>query len=225
MQFGKSFSFMFKDENWITKFFLAVVISLIPVIGQVTVLGWTVEITRRVIHGDEEVLPDWGGFVDYLIHGLVAMLIGFVYMLPFILFQICGGSIMAFTQESGGDAATLGMIAGICVTTIAIIYAVLVGFLIMAAIGIYADTGEIGAAFRIGEAFKLVKAAPVAYLLVFLGAMLAGLIASLGIILCFIGIFVTTVFAQIITAHLEGQAYREAKLNMGDDNLLPDSAL
>ena len=219
MQFGKSFTYMFEEEDWVTKILLAIVISFIPLIGPFAVSGWMVEISSRVIHDDDEKLPDWSGFVDYMIKGLVVMLIGFVYMLPFIVLTICGVTLAAITSEGGDTASAMGAIFGLCIGGAALVYAILVGFLLMAAIGIYADTGEIGAAFRIGEAFKLLKAAPGAYLMVFLGALLAGLVAFLGLILCFIGVFVTATYAQAVIANLYGQAYREAKANLSNDYL------
>jgi hypothetical protein len=222
MQFGKSFTYMFEEDDWVTKILLAIVIAFIPFVGVLAVSGWMVEIASRVIHDEDEKLPDWSGFVDYLIKGLVVILIGFVYMLPFIVVQICGISLAAFTQDAGDAVSTLGAVSGICLGLFALVYAVLVGFLLMAAIGIYADTGEIGAAFRIGEAFKMLKAAPGAYLLVFLGTLLAAFIASLGLILCFIGVFVTATYAQTVIANLYGQAYREAKKNITGDELLSE---
>jgi len=222
MQFGNSFTYMFEEDDWVTKILLAIAIAFIPFVGTLAVSGWMVEIARRVIHDEDEKLPDWNGFVDYLIKGLLVVLISFVYMLPFIVVQICGISLALFAQNADETVAVLGTASGVCLGLFALVYAVLVGFLLMAAIGIYADTGEIGAAFRIGEAFKMLKAAPGAYLLVFLGTLLAALIASLGLILCFIGVFVTATYAQTVIAHLYGQAYREAKKNITGNELLSE---
>jgi hypothetical protein len=89
------------------------------------------------------------------------------------------------------------------------------GVFIPAAIANYAESGEIGAGFRFGEVFRLVKAAPAAYVMVLVGAFLAGMIAMLGMIACFIGVFFTAVIASAINAHLAGQAYYEAKTILG----------
>jgi hypothetical protein len=227
MEFGKSFTYIFEDSDWIMKILLAAVIALIPIVGPLAVAGWGVEITKRAIHEDPEQLPGWSDFVNYLIKGLVLILIGFVYMLPLILVQACSNGIFFFGQESGEDGLMLlGNIVMACFGCLSFIYAILAGFLIAAAMGKYADTGEIGAAFRFGEVFATVKAAPVNYLMVLLGGFLAGIIAFLGIIACVIGVFVTAAIANAIIAHLEGQAYREAKLILagrGDD--VPDPAL
>lgn len=215
MEFGKSFTFMFDDGKWVGKILLAAVIAFIPIIGPLAVAGWGVEITKRVIHQDPEQLPDWSDFVNYLIKGLVVILIGFVYMLPILLVQACSSGTYFLGQEFGEEGfMMLGNILLACFGCLFFFYTILVGFLIAAAIGKYADTGEIGSAFRFGEVFVVVKAAPMAYLLVVVGTILASFLALFGILLCFIGLFLTFTMAGAITAHLEGQAYLEAKMKL-----------
>ncbi|MFC1879841.1 hypothetical protein ACFLZW_08010, partial [Chloroflexota bacterium] len=67
-----------------------------------------------------------------------------------------------------------------------------------------------GAAFRFGDVFGLVRAAPMAYLMVLIGAFVAGLVAMLGIVACVIGMFVTIPYSYAVNAHMQGQAYNEA---------------
>ena len=216
MDFGKSFTFIFEEQDWITKILLAAVIALIPLVGPIVVAGWGVEIAKRAINQDHEQLPGWSNFMDYLVKGLVLMLIGFVYMLPVILVQACNAGVLAFAQNSGDETMfTISNIVMACFGCLTFIYAILASFLIMAALGKYADTGEIGAAFRFKEIFGLVKAAPVNYLMVLLGSFIAGILASLGIILCVVGVFFTVAIANAIVAHLEGQAYRAAQIALG----------
>ncbi|HBX69530.1 MAG TPA: hypothetical protein DEH25_09155 [Chloroflexi bacterium] len=213
MEFGKSFTYIFEEEDWIMKILLAAVIALIPFVGQLVVAGWGVEITKRAINKDSELLPGWSDFVNYLVKGLVLLLIGFVYMLPVILVQVCSNGFLIYGQNSGQDSLmTISSIVTACFGCLTFIYAVLAGFLMIAAIGKYADTGEIGAAFRFGEVFASVKAAPAAYFMVLLGGVIAGVIAFVGIVACVIGVFFTAAIANAIIANLEGQAYRESKL-------------
>ena len=227
MEFGKSFSYVFEDKDWITKILLAAVIAFIPIVGPLAVAGWGVEITKRAIKKDPEQLPGWGDFVNYLIKGLVVILIGFVYMLPVILVQACSNGTFFLGQESGEESMmVIGNILLACFGCLSFIYAILVFFLIAAAIGRYADTGEIGSAFQFGKVFGIVKAAPAAYLMVLVGGFLAGMIAFVGLIACIIGVFFTAAYANAINAHLMGQAYYEAKLQLdGDDEALQQVAL
>jgi hypothetical protein len=227
MEFGKSFAYIFEEDDWIVKILLAAVIAFIPIIGPLAVAGWGVEITKRAIRKDPEQLPDWGDFLNYLIKGLVVILIGFVYMLPVILVQVCGNSIFFFGQESGEDGLMIiGNILMACFGCLSLIYAIFVVFFIAAAIGRFADTGEVGSAFQFGKVFATVKAAPAAYLMVLLGSFLTGMIAFVGLIACIVGVFFTIAYANAINAHLMGQAYYEAKLALsGNDDQLEEVAL
>jgi hypothetical protein len=227
MEFGKSFTYVFEDDDWIVKILLAAVIAFIPIIGPLAVAGWGVEITKRAIRKDPEQLPGWDDFVNYLIKGLVVIIIGFVYMLPVILVQVCSNSIFFFGQESGEEGLMIvGNILMACFGCLSFIYGILVFFLIAAAIGRYADTGEVGSAFQFGKVFATVKAAPAPYLMVLVGGFLAGMIALVGLIACIVGVFLTIAYANAINAHLMGQAYYEAKLALsGNNDLLQEVAL
>jgi len=203
------------------------VIAFIPIIGPLAVVGWGVEITKRVIQKDPEPLPGWSDFVNYLIKGLVTFLIVFVYMLPVILVQFCASGALFAGSESGDYALEMiGSIVMLCFSCVTFIYAVLMALFIPAAIGNYAATGEVGAGFRFGEVYGLVKAAPAPYLMVLVGSFLAAMIASIGIIACIIGVFFTIAYANTVISHLTGQAYYEAKLTLeGNDNELQQLAL
>ncbi len=43
MDFAKPFTFVFEDQNWLSKIALVAVISLIPVVGVLVLLGWGLE--------------------------------------------------------------------------------------------------------------------------------------------------------------------------------------
>ena len=216
MEFGKAFTFAFDDKDWLKKIGIAGLVMLIPLIGQLTVGGWALEITRRVIQRDPETLPDWGAFGDYLVKGLKLFVIALVYALPIILISICANLPAMFVQNGSDDTMlTIVSILSICVSCISIVYGIALGFVLPAALANFVVTGEIGAAFRFSEVFALVRAAPSAYLLVLLGSIVAGLIASLGLILCIIGVIFTQALAFAIQGHLWGQAYNEATANKG----------
>ena len=208
MQFGKAFTYVFEDDDWIMKTIIAALVSLIPIIGQITVVGWGLEVTRRVIRQEEQVLPDWSDFGGHIVKGIVTWVIGLVYALPIILVWICPVIIIAAVPEED----TVVSLVSVCFGCLTFLYVILLLFVLPAALGNYAAKDEIGAAFRFGEVFGLVRAAPGAYLLTILGALIAGVIISpLGIILCFVGVLWTQAYAVLINSHLWGQAYNEAQ--------------
>lgn len=221
MEFGKAFSFAFEDKDWLMKLGIAALILLIPLLGQIIVLGWALEITRRVIDNDPQPLPDWSDFGGHTLRGILVWVISFVYSLPIILVSACSSSLPAIFQEGGDDTiASVLTIITICLSCLIFLYSVFLGFVLPAALGTFAKTGQLGSAFRFGEVFGLVRAAPAAYLITLLGGIAASFVAMLGIIACFIGVIFTMAYASTITMHLYGQAYNVAvaqrDLQMGE---------
>jgi hypothetical protein len=213
MDFGKSFSFQFQDRDWVKKILIAALIQLIPFVGSFFVAGWGFETTRRVIRNDSEPLADWDDLINYLVKGLQIAIIGFLYALPIIMLSICISFlfIVPFTGGDPSDAVTTTAILGTTlVAFVSIIYGIFMAFMLPAAIGNFAATDQFAAAFRFGEVFRLVKSAPVAYLLALFGMILSGIIAGLGMIACGIGVLATTAYSTSINGHLQGQAYLAA---------------
>jgi hypothetical protein len=219
MEFGKAFTFAFEDQDWIKKVLLAGLIGLIPIVGQLFVLGWGLEIARRVIKQDPQPLPDWNNFGGYLLDGLKGAVIALVYALPIILVQACSQGITFGAAELISDyetAGTITMVVMVCFGCLTFIYAILMGLILPAAMGSFVATDQLGAAFRFGQVFKLFKAAPVSFVLVLLGSLIASFIGSLGVILCFVGVIFTSAYASAINGHLTGQAYNTAKAALGE---------
>ncbi len=210
MDFGLAFSFPFKDEKWIEKIVIAAVLSIIPIIGWFALLGWSVEIGRRVINGDEEVLPDWSDFGGMLTVGFKAWLVSLIFAIPLILVWIPFGLVTAIFSSTDGDAAAaIISLISLCFICLTFAYSIALLFFIPASFGrLAASDGELGDALNVREIWNMVSGAPSAYLIVLLGYLVAGFIGSLGVILCFIGVFLTGAYAAAVQGHLVGQAYR-----------------
>jgi len=220
MDFGKAFSFVFEDEDWVKKIAVGGLLSLIPVIGIFLVLGWGVEITKRVINGDTEVLPDWSDFGGYLSRGFMAFVIAFVFLLPVILIQSC--SSLPYLYEAADETLlTIFTIVTVCFGCLTTIYSIGAYLILPAAIARYAATGEVGAAFKLGEVFNMVKNNLGTYGMVLLGGILASLVASLGVIACAIGVLFTAVYSFAINGHLWGQAYNVSGSGTAIDSAEP----
>ncbi len=218
MDFGKAFTFPFEDQDWLKKLGIAALILIIPILGTIVVAGWMLELMRRVINRDPQPLPDWNDFGGYVMKGLQALVVGLVYSLPMILVSACQQVITMglANQNSGDDAAAMaGAGIAVCLGCFSLIYGLFLGVVLPAAFGQLAATGQIGSAFRIGEVFGLVRAAPGAYIMVLLGTILAGIIGSLGLILCIVGALATYAYAMAVQGHLYGQAYNVATQGRG----------
>ena len=210
MDFGLAFSFPFKDEKWIEKIVIAAVISIIPIIGWFALLGWSIEIGRRVINGDKEVLADWSDFGGLLTLGFKAWVAALVFSIPLIIVWIPVGIFAGVVGSTDGDAAgTIISLVSFCMICLTFTYTIALLFALPASYGRLAATDGLAESLNFRELWTIVSNAPSAYLIVLLGYFVAGFIASLGSILCFVGIFLTTAYSLAVEGHLLGQAYKE----------------
>ncbi len=211
MKFGDAFTYVFQDQDWFKKLIIPGLVMLIPILGQIVVLGWSLKVTQNVIRNDPSPLPelDFGGDLSL---GFKALIVSIVYSLPLLVIYIPFMIITALAGNSGEDTimAVLG-IAGVCFGLLAALYGIAMAIVLPAAYARTAVEDSIGAGLKFGEVFGMVKKAFVPYLLVALGAMVASFIGSLGSIACVIGVLITMPYAMAINGHLYGQAYMEAK--------------
>ncbi|KPL78956.1 hypothetical protein ADN00_03405 [Ornatilinea apprima] len=210
MEFGLPFTYAFQDSDWFKKIALAGAVSLIPIIGQIFLLGWGLEIARRVINNDPNPLPDLD-FGNQLGLGFKAWVVSLVYAIPMFILTIPSSLISAFAGSNGDDTMlTVMAVLSICTGLVSVIYGLLMGFVLPAAYGRVAMTNTIGAGLKFGEVFAMVKKAPMAFLIALLGSIVAGLIAPLGLIACVVGVVVTGAFSVAVLGHFYGQAYKQA---------------
>lgn len=212
MKFGDAFTFVFQDPDWFKKIIIPGLVGLlIPIIGQMVLLGWGLKVTLNVIRNNPEPLPsmDFGGDLG---RGFKAWVVSLVYGIPMFIFYL---PIMIFSiiaDNSGEQSmAIVVAIVGICFGFLMLLYGIVMGLMLPAAYAKVAVDDSIGAGLQFGEIFKMVKDNIVTYLLVLVGTLAASFISSLGSIACVIGIFLTVPYSFAIMGHFYGQGYLEAK--------------
>jgi hypothetical protein len=218
MDIGKAFGFVFEDENWIVKLLIAAAILavgilfswllLIPLIVAVALLGgYGVEITRRVIRGLAPALPEWDDWGALLVDGIKVWVIGIVYALPAIILSACVGIMAAIAGEDSGA----GVAISLCGSFFGFLWAIAMSLLMPAAIAFFAAEDDLGAAFRFGDVFALVRDNIATYLVTFVMSWVASLVGGLGSLVCGVGWLFTAPYGAFVTSHLYGQAYLETK--------------
>ncbi len=211
MNYSRAFSYVFDDKNWLSKLLIAGLISLIPIIGQFYLMGWMVEIVRRVKAGRTDILPTTH-FSYFLTLGLKLFIVGLIYSIPIILLG-CIMNLMGGYAESSDGRITIMIFTGMGVlgSILTFILNIAVAFL-----GTYgtiklAQTDQIKACLDFTDAFHTIKDNIVTFILVELLAFVAGLIQSAGLIFCVIGIIFTAPYGSAVTAHLVGQLWDNLK--------------
>ena len=218
MNLGNAFAFVFEDDQWITKVLLAAAILLlgvafswvlaIPLIIAALLLGgYSVEITRRVIKGDRDALPEWDDWGQLFADGLKVWVIGIVYALPIIIVSLCLSIPTGLLAENAEGASGF---FGFLLSCFNFLWAIVLSIVMPAAVGHFVAKDDLGAAFRFGEVFALVRDNLGTFLLTFLMTWVAQIIGGLGALVCGVGVLVTYPYSIMVIGNLYGQAYVEA---------------
>ena len=206
VNFGKSLTFIFDDERWFDKLIIPLLVSLIPIIGQLVMLGYILRTINNVHQNEVNPLPTFD-FGEDLSRGFRYTLINLVYSLPaFLLALLLMLPINMMNDNSGKGAEVLGIMLMLLIVCLIVVYALALFLIQPISMSNFAVKNTFASGFEFGNFFKRLRTDFKAWLLVYAGSILAGLIAPLGSIVFFIGVVVTTFYGQLLVAHLSGQA-------------------
>ena len=229
MEIGRSFTFPFQDKSWFSKLLIAAVVSIVPIVN-FALVGWMVDLAKRVMDHELEELPGWDEFGKKWMGGLYYTVAGFIYALPVILvscilFAITFGSTFAAAQEGNTDEVIGAIMAGnsvvvICLSCLMAIYGLVLSVLMPALMVHYAKEGSFGAMFKLGTVFGKVRENAGPFFLAWLvtlvfgflvGFVMSGIVMLVGWIPC-IGWIITLLvsllaapYTSAVYAHLFGQ--------------------
>jgi hypothetical protein len=211
MDIGRSFTYVFDDEKWLTKILLGGLFSLLSfiLIGIPFVLGYAVETIKNVIDGVPSPLPEWDNLGEKFRKGLLLALLLLIYQIPNILLQcVSSGATAALAEADPRTVESVMPIIQSCQGCFSLVWALLVAAITPAVSIKYALTDDFMAGFRFGELFDLMKADLGNYIIAILLTWVATIVAMVGLIGLCIGVFFTGFWSRLVQAHLYGQLYR-----------------
>jgi hypothetical protein len=226
MDFGKAFTFMFADPNWLRKLGIGTLVGLlgivlmpilIGVIPLLMVVGYALDALRNVSDGKEFPMPEWNEWGGFLLRGLKLTIALVVWSLPIFIIMIPLFIGTALTGNQNNSGTAFGVLLITCSSCLMFLWGLFV-WLISPAIYIrLAVTGRLGAAFEVGKLWALTRDnlgnVILALILVFVAGLMAAVVGSLGMLLC-VGFLITVPFATLwqylVQAHLFGQIGRHS---------------
>jgi len=220
LDIGKAFTFVTDDSKWVSKVLIGgglVIGGFVTLVGWLFTLpvvgGYLIQLIRNVIAGQPQPLPEWDNWGERWVSGFKAWVVGLVYALPGILisliFNIPAAVLNASSDSGASGVGTLLSLTGSCLN---FIVAIAVALVLPIAIGRYAASSDIGTALQFGAVFATLRANVATYVVIALmTAIVAPLLASIGLIACFIGAAFTGFYAYLMVYHLYGQAHRLAQ--------------
>jgi hypothetical protein len=223
MDFGKAFTFMFQDPNWIAKlgigtlltlagiFLAPLLIGLLPLI---IVAGYTLVALDNVRLGHDHPLPEWQDWGRFFMLGLKLFVALFIWALPVIIgfVPVMAGSVLADNGNSNGTGPIAALLI-VCGSCLMILWGLFITLLTPAIYARLAATNRFAAAFELVKIWEFTRDnlgnVIIAILLVWLAGLLASVLAMVGLLFLCIGVMVTIPLASLwqylVQAHLFGQ--------------------
>lgn len=203
MDIGSSFSYMFQDKDWIKKILIGGLVAFVPIVN-FAAIGYTIQIIRNVRAGQPLPLPEWDQFGQYFVDGLWIFLIFLVWAIPIIVVSCLYGIGAAALGQNEDMASAVGLISA-CFWCVMVLWGLVIAAVSPAIMVRYAEIGEFMAGFRFSEIFDVITSNVGNYIIVIILIWVAGLIASLGVILCVVGVIFTQFWSYLVAGNLMGQ--------------------
>ena len=187
MSVEESLSFPFKDQEWITKLGLGAVISLVPIFN-LAWSGYLVELLRNVMNGETTPLPAWDDLDKKFRDGLVLFAAGLIYILPLLVFLLLPLSITVLSsvfpenrdmQALGRTLIEAGGILLLGLLCVLVLYGIAFSILSPAVLILFAHERTFASCFKLGQAFRLIRANARPFFLAWGLSLLIGLGVSL----------------------------------------------
>ena len=205
MDFGRAFTYVFEDEEWIAIILIGALAMIVPFMS----IGLMLVVARNVVRGNPKPLPRWSEFMEILRTGFWGFVVMLVYALPIVLVafvMLC--PIIAIAAVSGSEEAAGGFVAlaTICMVPVLIVAGIFVQWLIFPALGRFIQTNDFGYAIRVREVWAETRRNAGLWGMVLLMYFVCNFVAGLGSMLLFVGLFLTLAYAQAVFGHILGQA-------------------
>lgn len=215
MDIARAFTYVFDDEDWISKVLMVLVWSVVGLIPLVGLIGWaalagyTVELLRNMRRGDANPLPRWDDVGGKIADGANILVAAFVYNLGNLL-VVCGLLLIApavgvFSDGDASFASTASLAITCCLTLIMLVYNLVVWPLLGVGVIFYSQNKQIGVLFQLGRIWATISRNMGLVIQWILFSILAGIVLGLVNAVPCIGWLAGLALTVPINGHLLGQ--------------------
>ena len=217
IDFGRSFTFVGEDPDWIKKLLIggAFGLACAVLIGIPFVLGYFSRTLRNVASGTSPALPEWDDLAGLFEEGLRLTAVYLVYLLGVLVVLGAFGAalllpaIVASSSSKASDAlGALGALGIVALYGLLLLISLTMAVYLPAALTRAALRGSVGDGLAWRENLAFIKANPANYALAIVSYLLASFLAQFGILLCCVGIFPAGFWSYLVMAGALGQTAR-----------------
>jgi hypothetical protein len=199
----RALTYVFDDERWVKKMLIGALFALGPIIivGIFFLIGYLVEIVRRVSAGSDRPLPEWrGNFGAYFRQGFPAAWGVLIWLVPFQVIWL--GTALVLDLLLDLQSIPVQLVFGLVMLIAANLYAAV---LVPSMIGRYAASPRFRSMFQFGPILASIRRIGRGWVAVWI-VHLAVLALTFITIWFIVGIVVTTAYAAMAFGHVYGQA-------------------
>lgn len=206
MDVGRAINYVFQDAEWVKKVAIGGLLSLIPIFGSLTILGYVMRNIRQVASGTDVPLPEWNDIGGDFVRGLKGFVALVVWWLPVIVLSSCSTALSLTNTDGDNPGASALSLGASCISSIV---GLVLWFMVPLVITRVAMTENIGSALDFNAVFNEARQIAVPLLVTLLVSMVIAFVAYFGLILCIIGVVFTFFLAYVMISHLYGQLRRQ----------------
>jgi len=192
-----------RDPEWVTKVLVIGLILLIPIVGAINGLGWTLATLDRLRAGEERMAPanlgyigrGAGVFLVRLGYGVAVAVVAAAIYVPAVLLAATQGK-----QDSANLAAILLAIFLFILTFAVAILGSLAVYFATPALVLETYHRGVGGGFDVAAVWRRCRVSLTNTLIAGLMLIAAGFLGSIGAALCFVGVVFTAAYALAVEA-------------------------
>jgi hypothetical protein len=217
--FGRSFTFVSEDPDWIKKLLIggAFALACVLLVGIPFVMGYFARTLRNAATEARPTLPEWDDLGGIFEEGLRLTAVYLVYLLvPLVVLGVLAvvALVPMFAASGAGRAGdALGALSAFGILGL---YALLMLFSLALAIYLPAALvrttfrGSVGAGLEWRENLEFIRANLGNYALALVSYLLASFLSQFGVLLCCVGLFPAAFWSYLVLAVALGQTVRLA---------------
>jgi hypothetical protein len=222
VDFGRSFTFVTEDPEWIKKILIGGVFSLAcaVLVGIPFVLGYFSRTLRNVVAGEARPMPEWDDLGGIFNEGLRLTAVYLVYALGVFAVVAALGCVMVlpFLALGGGRhhiSDALGVLGGLGIVAfwgLMMLASLAMGVYLPAALARSALRGTVADGLAWREILVFITANLANYLITLVIYLLASFLAQVGFLLCCVGVFPAAFWSYMVMAVALGQTVRLSRV-------------
>lgn len=209
------FGYFFHDKGW-PKILLIASLLTYTLIGAAPVMGWTIEITRRVAKAESPLVPAWRDWKLFWRLGGQFALVNILWLLPLLAAVLGLYAVPAILIRVAADEAVLLGFGAmlVCVTLFLLVYSMAYLFFLPVMMGALAVSASIRAAADPLRLWRVAQPRLGGYLLVFLlvGVALFNVAFLAAALTLFLLLPPLLVYLGLVSAHFAGQLARREEV-------------